>query len=70
MAKKKSKTEFFQGSYGFSVFSLKNCGTTILKILRYTVFAILDKICLRYYGIEYPPMPPSSRHVEDTFHLE
>jgi hypothetical protein len=50
-------------SYGISVFSLKNCGITILKILRYTVFAILDsklidKICLRYYGIEYPPMPP------------
>ena len=53
-------------SYGISVFSLKNCGITILEILRYTVFAILDsktavidKICLRYYGIEYPPMPPS-----------
>jgi hypothetical protein len=46
---------------------LKNCGITILKIMRYTVFAILDsktavidKICLRYYGIEYPPMPSSS----------
>jgi hypothetical protein len=55
-------------SYGISVFSLKNCGITILEILRYTVFAILDsktavidKICLRYYGIEYPPMPPSDR---------
>jgi hypothetical protein len=53
-------------SYGISVFSLKNGGITILEILRYTVFAILDsktavidKICLRYYGIEYPPMPPS-----------
>jgi hypothetical protein len=53
-------------SYGISVFSLKNCGITILEILQYTVFAILDskaavidKICLRYYGIEYPPMPPS-----------
>jgi hypothetical protein len=51
-------------SYGISVFSLKNCSITILEILRYTVFAILDsktvvidKICLRYYGIEYPPMP-------------
>jgi hypothetical protein len=49
-------------SYGISVFSLKNCGITILEMLRYTVFAILDsktavidKICLRYYGIEYPP---------------
>jgi hypothetical protein len=46
-------------SYDISVFSLKNCGITILEILRYTVFAILDsktavidKICLRYYGIE------------------
>jgi hypothetical protein len=29
-------------SYGISVFSLKNCGITILEILRYTVFAILD----------------------------
>jgi hypothetical protein len=54
-------------SYGILVFSLKNCGITILEILRYTVFAILDsktavidKICLQYYGIEYvPPMPPS-----------
>jgi hypothetical protein len=53
-------------SYGISVFALKNCGITILEILRYTVLAILDsktavidKICLRYYGIEYPPMPPS-----------
>jgi hypothetical protein len=53
-------------SYGISVFSLKNCDITILEILRYTVFAILDsktavidKICLRYYGIEYPPIPPS-----------
>jgi hypothetical protein len=53
-------------SYGISVFSLKNCSITILKIMRYTVFAILDsktavidKICLRYYGIEYPPMPSS-----------
>jgi hypothetical protein len=52
-------------SYGISVFSLKNFCITILEILRYTVFAILDsktavidKICLRYYGIEYPPMPP------------
>jgi hypothetical protein len=53
-------------SYGISVFSLKNCGITILpEILRYTVFAILDsktavidKICLRYYGIEYPQCPP------------
>jgi hypothetical protein len=55
-------------SYGIcriSVFSLKNCGITILEILRYTVFAILDsktavidKICLRYYGIEYPPNAP------------
>jgi hypothetical protein len=50
-------------SYGISVFSLKNCGITILEILWYTVFAILDsktavinKICLQYYGIEYPPM--------------
>ena len=49
-------------SYGISVFSLKNCGITILEILRYTVFAILDsktavidKMFLRYYGIEYPP---------------
>jgi hypothetical protein len=55
-------------SYGISVFSLKNCAITILEILRYTVFAILDsktavndKICLRYYSIEYPPMPPSLR---------
>jgi hypothetical protein len=54
-------------SYGISVFPLKNCGITILKIMHYTVFAILDsktavidKICLRYYGIEYPPMPSSS----------
>jgi hypothetical protein len=23
----------------------------------------IDKICLRYYGIEYPPMPPSMRKV-------
>jgi hypothetical protein len=45
---------------------LKNCGITILEILPYTVFAILDsktavidKICLWYYGIENPPMPPS-----------
>jgi hypothetical protein len=52
-------------SYGISVFSLKNCGITILEILRYTVFAILDsktavidKIYLRYYGIEYPPNAP------------
>jgi hypothetical protein len=52
-------------SYGISAFSLTNCGITILEILRYTVFAILDsktavidKICLRYYGIEYPLMPP------------
>ena len=53
-------------SYGISVFSLKNSGITILEILRYTVFAILgsktvviDKICLRYYGIiEYPQCPP------------
>jgi hypothetical protein len=52
-------------SYGISVFSLKYCGITILEILRYTVFAILDskaavidKICLRYYGIEYPQCPP------------
>ena len=29
-------------SYGISVFSLKNCGITILEILRYTIFAILD----------------------------
>jgi hypothetical protein len=29
-------------SFGFSVFSLKNCGITILEILRHTVFAILD----------------------------
>jgi hypothetical protein len=29
-------------SYGISVFSLKNCGITILEILRYTVFAILE----------------------------
>jgi hypothetical protein len=28
--------------YSISVFSLKNCGITILEILRYTVFAILD----------------------------
>jgi hypothetical protein len=54
-------------SHGISAFSLKNCGITILKIMRYTVFAILDsktavidKICLRYYGIEYPPMPSST----------
>jgi hypothetical protein len=60
-------------SYGISVFSLKNCGITILKILRYTVFAILDsktavidKICLRYYGIEYPPMPPSKLRAADS----
>jgi hypothetical protein len=53
-------------SYGISAFSLKNCGITILEILWYTVFAILDskiavidKICLRYYSIEYRPMPPS-----------
>jgi hypothetical protein len=53
-------------SYGISAFSLTNCGITILEILRYTVFAILDSktavidnICLRYYGIEYPLMPPS-----------
>jgi hypothetical protein len=53
-------------SYGISVFSLKNCGITIFEIWRYTVFAILDsktavidKICLRYYGTGYPPMPPS-----------
>jgi hypothetical protein len=26
-------------SYDISVFSLKNCGITILEILRYTVFA-------------------------------
>jgi hypothetical protein len=52
-------------SYGISAFSLKNCGITILKIMRYTVFAILDskaavidKICLQYYGIEYPQCPP------------
>jgi hypothetical protein len=52
-------------SYGISVFSLKNCGITILEIVRYTVFAIfdsktavIDNICLRYYGIEYPPPPP------------
>jgi hypothetical protein len=57
-------------SYGILVFSLKNCGIMILEILRYTVFAILysktvviDKICLRYYGIEYPPMPPSMYHI-------
>jgi hypothetical protein len=54
-------------SYGISVFSLKNCGITILEILRYTVFtildsktAVIDNICLRYYGIEYHPMPPST----------
>jgi hypothetical protein len=48
-------------SYGISVFSLKNSGITILEILRYTVFAILgsktaviDKICLRYYGSLVP----------------
>ena len=29
-------------SHGILVFSLKNCGITILEILRYTVFAILD----------------------------
>jgi hypothetical protein len=29
-------------SYGISVFPLKNCGISILKIMRYTVFAILD----------------------------
>jgi hypothetical protein len=29
--------------YGISVFSLKNCGITILDIFRYTVFAILDQ---------------------------
>ena len=29
-------------SYGISVLSLKNCGITILEILRYTVFAILE----------------------------
>ena len=29
-------------SYGISVFSLKTCSITILEILRYTVFAILD----------------------------
>jgi hypothetical protein len=60
-------------SYGISVFSLKNCGIMILKIMRYTVFAILDsktavidKICLRYYGIEYPPMPSSLNYVSKT----
>jgi hypothetical protein len=29
-------------SYGILVFSLKNCSITILEILQYTVFAILD----------------------------
>ena len=49
----------------FGIF-LKICSITILEILWYTVFAILDsktvvidKICLWYYGIEYLPMPPS-----------
>jgi hypothetical protein len=48
-----------------TVFPLKNCGITILKILRYTVFAILDsktavidKICLQYYSVEYSPNAP------------
>jgi hypothetical protein len=53
-------------SYGISVFSLKNCGITILpEILRYTVFAILDsktavidKICLGITVLNTPQCPP------------
>ena len=54
-------------SYGISVFSLKNCGITILEILRYTVFSILDsktavidKNCLRYITVLDTPqcLPP------------
>jgi hypothetical protein len=41
-------------SYGISVFSLKNCG-----IILHSITAVIDKICLQYYGIEYPPMAPS-----------
>ena len=51
-------------SYGISLEKLRYYD--IGNLAAYTVFAILDsktavidKICLRYYGIEYPPMPPS-----------
>ena len=52
-------------SYGISVFSLKNCGITILEILRYTVFAILDsklrlltKFACRITVLNTPQCPP------------
>ena len=42
----------------FKVFPLKNCGITLLKTLRHTVFsmfglksAVIDKNCLRYYEV-------------------
>ena len=61
-------------SYGISVFFLKNCGYyDIENHAVHAVFAILDsktavidKICLRYYGIEYPPMPSSLLNSRDA----
>ena len=59
-------------SYGISVFSLKNCGygkncydignLAVHGICNFGLKnAVIDRICLRYYDIEYPPMPPSNR---------
>ena len=57
-------------SYGISVFSLKNCGAFAILDSK---TAVIDKICLRYYGFEFPPMPPSwcnsGLNLRQVFHV-
>ena len=56
---------------GISLFFLRYFGICLEKLRYYDIgnlavlaildskTAVIDKICLQYYGIEYPPMPPS-----------
>ena len=58
---------------GISLFFLRYFGIFLEKLRYYDIgnlavhgicnfglkTAVIDKICLQYYGIEYPPMPPS-----------
>jgi hypothetical protein len=56
-------SSFFLRYFGIFLEKLRNYDIGNLAVHGFAILdsktAVIDKICLRYYGIEYPPMPPS-----------